>query len=195
MRRGLGRRNRHPRQRWTSPFLRSVAGPRGARLYYCFDLLWLEGEDLRNRALVVRKQILKSILPTTSASDALLYADHIEERGIDFFRLVCQRDLEGIVAKKKLGVYGEAWFNIRNPVYSHYAGRRELFERRYLLRCVSVTGHLLAREYQNRAKSCHFMPRFAWFSLNAGLFQLKLRKTLPGSIGFDAQKVFARRAA
>jgi ATP-dependent DNA ligase len=84
---------------------------------------------LRFRPFVERKRILRSILPKTPS--ALLYADHVEERGIDFFRLVCERDLEGIVAKRRVGVYGDSWFKIRNPVYSQYEGRRELFEKKY----------------------------------------------------------------
>jgi hypothetical protein len=38
--------------------------------------------------------------------------------------------LEGIVAKKKWGGYGDGWFKIRNPKYSQYEGRHELFEKR-----------------------------------------------------------------
>jgi hypothetical protein len=37
----------------------------------------------------------------------LLYADHIDRDGIEFFRLTCERDLEGIVAKLEHGRYGE----------------------------------------------------------------------------------------
>jgi hypothetical protein len=92
------------------------------------DILWLDGKDLRFRPLLERKRILRSIVPKPPS--VLLYADHVEQRGIDFFRRVCELDLEGIVAKRKAGVYGESWFKIRNPVYSQYAGRRELFYHR-----------------------------------------------------------------
>jgi hypothetical protein len=50
------------------------------------------------------------------------------------FRLACERDLEGIVAKRKAGAYGDSWLKIRNPVYSQYEGRRELFEKKYATR-------------------------------------------------------------
>src|SRR5271166_2019695 len=99
---------------------------RGQPVFYVFDILWLNGRDLRSRPLLERKRILRSIVPQQPS--ALLYADHVEQRGIDFFRLVCARDLEGIVAKRKAGAYGDSWFKIRNPVYSQYQGRRELFE-------------------------------------------------------------------
>jgi hypothetical protein len=65
-----------------------------------------------------------------------LYADHIEQNGIDLFRVACERDLEGVVAKWKLGAYGQSCWKIRNPNYSQYAGRRELFEKR----AASATG-------------------------------------------------------
>jgi hypothetical protein len=47
------------------------------------------------------------------------------------FSLACERDLERIVAKLKHGRYGEGWFKIRDPHYSQYDGRRELFEKRF----------------------------------------------------------------
>jgi len=53
----------------------------------------------------------------------MLYAEHIEGYGVDFFRLACKQDLEGIVAKAKHAAYGEKWFKIRNPAYSQYDGR------------------------------------------------------------------------
>jgi ATP-dependent DNA ligase len=60
----------------------------------------------------------------------MLYAEHIEGYGVEFFLLACEQDLEWIVAKAKHSAYGEKWFKIRNPRYSQYEGRRELFERR-----------------------------------------------------------------
>ena len=101
---------------------------RGQPLFYVFDLLWLGSQDLRFRPLIERKRMLRSILPKRPS--ALLYADHVEQSGIDLFRLVCERDLEGIVAKRRIRAYGDCWFKIRNPVYSQYEGRRELFEKK-----------------------------------------------------------------
>jgi hypothetical protein len=64
----------------------------------------------------------------------LLYCDHVEEHGEELFRLACEHDLEGIVAKHKsspcLSGGGETtWLKIRNPNYSQLAGRDELFNR------------------------------------------------------------------
>jgi bifunctional non-homologous end joining protein LigD len=105
---------------------------RGQPVFYVFDLLWLDGKDQRSRPLLERKRILRSIVPKQPS--VLLYAHHVERYGIDFFRLACELDLEGIVAKRKVGAYGDSWFKIRNPVYSQYEGRRELFEKKYATR-------------------------------------------------------------
>jgi ATP-dependent DNA ligase len=84
--------------------------------------------DLRDRPLIERKRQLRSII--LKEPSVLLQADHIERNGIEFFRLTCEQDLEGIVAKLKHGRYGGGWFKIRNPKYSQREGRRELFEKR-----------------------------------------------------------------
>jgi hypothetical protein len=36
---------------------------RGNPVFYVFDLLWLDGKDLRERPLIERKRILRSIMP------------------------------------------------------------------------------------------------------------------------------------
>jgi bifunctional non-homologous end joining protein LigD len=95
---------------------------------FAFDLLWLDGGDLRSRPLIERKRLLRSIVPEQPS--VMLYAEHIEGYGVEFFRLACEQDLEGIVAKAKHAAYGEKWFKIRNPRYSQYEGRRELFEKK-----------------------------------------------------------------
>src|SRR5690242_13378002 len=91
---------------------------RGHPVFYVFDILWLAGEALRSRPLIERKRILRRIVPKPRS--AMLYAGHVERTGIEFFRLACEHDLEGIVSKLKHGAYGEGWFKIRNPRYSQY---------------------------------------------------------------------------
>jgi bifunctional non-homologous end joining protein LigD len=73
-------------------------------VFYAFDLLWLDGEDLRSRSLIERKRLLRSIVPKQPS--VTLYAEHIERKGAEFFRLARQ-DLKGIVAELKHGTYGE----------------------------------------------------------------------------------------
>jgi bifunctional non-homologous end joining protein LigD len=79
---------------------------RGEPVFYAFDLLWLDGEDLRSLPLIERKRLLRSVVPEQPS--AMLYANHIEGQGREFFRLACELDLEGIVAKLKHGdAYGQ----------------------------------------------------------------------------------------
>jgi bifunctional non-homologous end joining protein LigD len=101
--------------------------------FYAFDLLMLDGKDLRGLPLLERKRRLLAIMPAVECR--ALYLDHLEARGRDLFRVACERDLEGIVAKWAHGTYqaegrGTSWLKIKNPEYSQMAGRRELFEPR-----------------------------------------------------------------
>jgi bifunctional non-homologous end joining protein LigD len=74
----------------------------GHLLYYVFDILFLNGRDLRAQPLRERKEILQFILNT---SELVRYADHVAGEGIKFFDLVKEMGLEGIIAKKKSGLY------------------------------------------------------------------------------------------
>ena len=79
-------------------------------------------------ALIERKSILSPRSPMQPT--LVLYASHFDERGVDLFRAVCEMDLEGIVAKKKDGLYSPdetSWVKIKNRNYSQLEGRREFF--------------------------------------------------------------------
>lgn len=105
---------------------------RGDPHFYAFDLLWLDGEDLREWPLIERKKALRKIVPARGSR--LLYVDHIVGRGEDMFKLVCAQDLEGVVAKWKLGAYmpddRTSWVKIKNPSYTQSVGREKMFEKR-----------------------------------------------------------------
>lgn len=95
---------------------------------YAFDLLWLDGEDLRGWPLISRKEHLYDLL-RSSECPRIVYAQHVEHHGKRFFDEICARDLEGIVAKRKLSVYkedGTGWLKIKNRSYSQAEGRHEL---------------------------------------------------------------------
>jgi len=72
--------------------------------YYAFDLLFCDGMDLRNVALVKRKALLKQLL---SASSSIRFSDHQIEQGKELFALALERGLEGIVAKLQNSAYVE----------------------------------------------------------------------------------------
>jgi ATP-dependent DNA ligase len=101
--------------------------------YYAFDLLMLDGDDLRRLPLLERKRQLLSIVPAVEGR--VRYLDHLAVRGRDLFRVACERDLEGIVGKWANGTYqtngrGTSSLKIKNPNYSQMEGRHELFESR-----------------------------------------------------------------
>ena len=70
-----------------------------------------------------------------------MYVEHVEEAGAVLFQHCCDLDLEGVIAKHRHARYEMAgpftvgrertsWAKIRNPAYSQWEGRRELFEKR-----------------------------------------------------------------
>ncbi|HWJ99369.1 MAG TPA: DNA ligase D [Xanthobacteraceae bacterium] len=67
--------------------------------YYLFDLLHLDGEDLRGRPLHERKEKLKALLEGVRAP--LLYSDHIQGEAKTVFARACDLKLEGIVSKNR----------------------------------------------------------------------------------------------
>ena len=99
--------------------------------FFAFDVLWLDGEDLRDRACLERKQVLRGVV----ADDIprLQYVEHIERVGEQLFEQIYERDMEGIVAKPKASAYREVrgkspWIKIKNSDYSQKEGRGELFQ-------------------------------------------------------------------
>ena len=100
-----------------------------APAYVAFDLLWLNGADLRPLPLTERRRHLQSIVPKgpTIVSEPL----SVTGTGHKLFDLMCAHDLEGVVAKRLKDPYGPRvrWLKIKNPSYSQNEGRRELFDR------------------------------------------------------------------
>ncbi len=87
----------------------------GALIYQVFDLLHLDGHDLRGLPLWRRKKILQQIL---GFADNVRLSEHIEEHGTVFFHAAVQRGLEGVVAKRAdsayhLGRRGDSWLKIK----------------------------------------------------------------------------------
>jgi bifunctional non-homologous end joining protein LigD len=102
---------------------------RGCPIFYAFDLLYLNGRDLRQLPLIERKEKLRGLIEKSGLSDVIC-GKYVEGRGIDLFNEVCQRNLEGIVAKKKTGTYAtvSGWLKIKNPLYTQSERRHELFD-------------------------------------------------------------------
>ena len=83
-------------------------------LYYIFDLLYLDGYDLMQVDLELRKQLLASIVTN---SDVIRYSDDYVGQGTALFEAAAQRGLEGIVAKHRTSCYyqkrSSEWLKIK----------------------------------------------------------------------------------
>jgi bifunctional non-homologous end joining protein LigD len=73
--------------------------------YFVFDLLRLGGEDLRPLPLVERKNRLQAALSRATSRGPIFYSDHIAGDGQAFYREVCRRQAEGVIAKRADSVY------------------------------------------------------------------------------------------
>jgi bifunctional non-homologous end joining protein LigD len=67
-------------------------------VYFAFDLLYLDGYDLRRTALLDRKRALDDLL--AGRAGAIRMGDHVETDGEGFYRQACNFALEGIVCKR-----------------------------------------------------------------------------------------------
>ncbi len=75
----------------------AFAGGRRELVYFAFDLLHLDGEDLSERPLLERKAALARLL---GDGGVIRYAPHFEGSGPDVHREACRLGLEGIVSKR-----------------------------------------------------------------------------------------------
>lgn len=66
--------------------------------YFAFDLLELDGEDLTQRPLTERKEMLAALLG--EGVGHLRYSDHIVGRGEQLFESFCGAGLEGVISKR-----------------------------------------------------------------------------------------------
>jgi len=102
-------------------------------VFIAFDLLYLNGKDLRTLRLIERKAMLKNLLRRKRSR--ILYLDHVESDGRLLFEQIVAMDLEGIVCKRKDLPYkvtekpSRYWIKVKYSRYSQLEGREELFER------------------------------------------------------------------
>ena len=86
-------------------------------ILYAFDLIELNGDDLRHEPLAVRKATLTSLL--TKARHGIRINEHIEADGPTVFAHACKTGLEGIVSKRKDSTYRSGrsrdWLKSKNP--------------------------------------------------------------------------------
>jgi bifunctional non-homologous end joining protein LigD len=99
-------------------------------VYVAFDILFVQGEDVRSLPLKERKALLERIV----RRHGMQRSEPVLGDGKAAFRAVCDLDLEGIVAKRVADTYcpKTKWYKIPNPTYSQKVGRSKSFERRVL---------------------------------------------------------------
>jgi bifunctional non-homologous end joining protein LigD len=86
-------------------------------MLYAFDLLELDGEDLRGLPLSDRKKRIARLL--SGRRLGIVLSDHTDEDGATIFRQACRMGLEGIVSKKLSAPYRSGpsrdWLKVKNP--------------------------------------------------------------------------------
>jgi len=96
----------------TKPALKGMAPP--PLNFFAFDLLYLNGYDLRKAALIDRRRLLSSIL---LPSESVRYSDHFAGRGQELLDAVKAQGLEGIIAKQAQSRYEQkrsnCWIKIK----------------------------------------------------------------------------------
>jgi bifunctional non-homologous end joining protein LigD len=87
-----------------------------------FDLLKLDGDDLRRRPLAERKAAFQKLLKKTEGG--IQYVHHHDDEGEKLFEAACKLGLEGIVSKRLTAPYKsgpcKSWIKVRNPKSSAY---------------------------------------------------------------------------
>jgi bifunctional non-homologous end joining protein LigD len=88
--------------------LQNALGDRGTAstiVGYVFDILHLNGEDLRPLPLLDRKQQLQLLLESATKKKVLIYSDHFTGDGARIFDQTCRLGLEGIISKRAQSPY------------------------------------------------------------------------------------------
>ncbi len=92
-----------------------VTTGKGYLVYYVFDILWLEGHDLRGLPLIDRKHILQEVLPRMPQ---VRNSGYFENEGMALFGEVVKHRLEGMVGKDAQSRYvprrSKSWLKVKN---------------------------------------------------------------------------------
>jgi bifunctional non-homologous end joining protein LigD len=84
---------------------------------YAFDLLEIDGEDLRPLPLSDRKRRLRKLVGKRRLG--IVLSEHTDEDGATIFLQACRMGLEGIVSKRLSAPYRSGrstdWLKVKNP--------------------------------------------------------------------------------
>ena len=88
-------------------------GKSEALIYFVFDLLFAEGEDLRPLPLITRKARLAALLKENRTGNQIRFVEHFTSGGDAVLQSACRMNLEGIISKRAGDPYsggrGDAW--------------------------------------------------------------------------------------
>ncbi|MBM7486763.1 bifunctional non-homologous end joining protein LigD [Bradyrhizobium sp. USDA 3686] len=127
-------------------------GDQDRLVFFAFDLLWLDGVDLRKHAQLARKELLKQLIDENGLEPPIFYSEHHEGDGQALFEAASKLNYEGIVSKRVDAPYRsdrvEAWQKIKtvqrerfpvvgfvkdpSGVAALYLGKQEGKELRYM---------------------------------------------------------------
>jgi bifunctional non-homologous end joining protein LigD len=92
--------------------------------YFAFDLLHLNGHNLRGLPLLKRKSILARLLAQSEAGPTLRLCEHIQADGGMVFTKACDLGAEGIVSKLSSAAYtsgrGDAWIKLKCKIQQEF---------------------------------------------------------------------------
>jgi bifunctional non-homologous end joining protein LigD len=129
-----------------------ASGKQRRMVFYAFDLLFLEGFDLRKSPQIERKRVLKMLFDETKLHSPILYGEHMLTDGNEMFAASCKLGFEGIISKNAEAPYqsdrNESWLKIKcvqkgkfpvigfvkdpTGVAALYLGKKEGEELRYM---------------------------------------------------------------
>ena len=92
-------------------------GTLASAVHVAFDLLELDGKDLRRQPIEIRKHLLAKLLKGSHLS--IVLNEHFEEDGAAVYRAACQLGCEGVVSKRLGSPYCSGrspnWVKVKNP--------------------------------------------------------------------------------
>lgn len=75
-------------------------GDQDRLVYFAFDLLWLDGRDVRKEPQIERKRLLKDLIEKHDLKEPVIYSEHHEGDGQALFAAASRLNYEGIVSKR-----------------------------------------------------------------------------------------------
>jgi bifunctional non-homologous end joining protein LigD len=93
-------------------------------VYFAFDLLHLDGRNVRKLPLIKRKVILAELFSQVDAASGLQLSEHIEGRGSEVFAKACELGAEGVVSKLASAPYisgrGNTWLKMKCGLHQEF---------------------------------------------------------------------------